>query len=307
MSLAKIERLITLMNVLIASPRHVAASELRSRVPGYPDDDASFKRSFERDKVELRQMGVPLDVANVPGTDPPVLGYRILPAEYALRDPGLAPDELDALRLASALVGSADGLGQRALLKLGGGFESRAPRAELPADPNLVAVFTAVAERRAISFRYRDVDRDVHPYRLQFLRGRWYCNGFDHLRGEDRWYRLERVQGTITVGDRSDAFTRPVEAVAGLRIDPWVLGQSADPVEVTVWFDPAVAPMIRAELGDATIVREDDDGLVAALTVTNRDGFRSWVLSFLDRAEVLGPPEVRAEIVAWLTKVADHG
>jgi predicted DNA-binding transcriptional regulator YafY len=56
-----------------------------------------------------------------------------------------------------------------------------------------------------------------------------------------------------------------------------------------------------AELGaDAT---EADDGTIE-VAVTNRAAFRTFVLGFLEHAEVLEPAEVRAEIVTWLEKVA---
>jgi proteasome accessory factor B len=303
MALAKIERLITLMSALLGAPRPVTAAELRRRVPGYPDDDASFKRAFERDKDDLREMGVPLLVEPVPGTDPPTTGYRIRTRDYELRDPGLEPDELEALNLAAAVVGSA-GVGERALFKLGGAAPAGGATAEIPADPDLVAAFIGVAERRTLAFRYHGVDRQVNPYRLEFLRGRWYLNGYDHVRLEERWYRMGRVEGRVEPVGPAGSFQRPVEAVPGLRLDPWVLGGDTDPVRAEVWFDPEVAGSVRPELAGAEVVRDDDDGLVVTLTVTNREGFRSWVLSFLDRAEVLGPPELRDDLVAWLTGLA---
>ncbi len=304
--MTKVERLITLMNLLLGAPRHIAADDLRRRVPGYPDNTESFKRQFERDKDVLRDMGVPLDVGTVPGSDPPVLGYRIRPEDYELRDPGLAPAELEALNLAAAVVGSTGGMGQRGLFKLGGAATPGAPSAEIPADPDLVAAFTGVAERRRLHFSYRDVDRTVDPYRLEFARGRWYLKGFDHGRAAQRWYRMERIRGGVRLDPDRGAFEKPSEPVTGLRLDPWVLGEQAHPVRATVWFDPEVAPSVRAEIGDVEVVSDDDAGLVVALTVTNPDGFRSWLLSFLDRAEVLGPPELRAHVVSWL-EVAARG
>ncbi|MCB1039596.1 MAG: WYL domain-containing protein [Acidimicrobiales bacterium] len=300
---AKIERLLTLMNVLLGAPRALSAEQLREHVPGYPPEDASFKRAFERDKDELRDMGVPLLLENVPGSDPPLVGYRIRRSDFELRDPGLDPDELEALNLAAAVTGVAGGLGQRALFKLGSGASDQ-PQAELPTDPSLVAAFTGVAERRLVRFRYHDVDRAVHPYRLEFVRGRWYLNGFDRTRGEDRWFRMDRVDGPVTTDGEREAFQRPAEAVAGLQLDPWVLGGGSDPVRARVWFDPDVAPIVRRDLDEGAIVDDGDEGLVIELEVTNRDGFRSWVLSFLDRAEVLGPPELRDELVGWLTALA---
>lgn len=300
----KIERLLSLMNALLGAPRAISADDLRSRVPGYPDEDASFKRAFERDKDDLREMGVPLLVETIAGSDPPLLGYRIRTQDYELRDPGLEPDELEALNLAAAATGFAGGVGQRALFKLGGAA-SGVPQAELPADPDLVAAFTGVAERRLITFGYRDTDREVHPYRLEFVRGRWYLNGFDRVRGDDRWFRMDRIQGSIVVTDPPGAFERPEEAVPGLQLDPWALGGQSDPVAAQIWFDPEVAHSVRAEVPPEAIRADGPDGLVVELTVTNRDGFRSWLLAFLDRAEVLAPEELRADMVGWLRSVID--
>ena len=295
----KIERLLSLINALLDAPRAISADDLRTRVPGYPAEDASFKRSFERDKDDLRDMGVPLLVETIAGSDPPLLGYRIRKQDYELRDPGLEPDELEALNLAAAATGFAGGVGQRALFKLGGAA-SDAPQAELPADPDLVAAFSGVAERRIITFRYHDLQREVHPYRLEFVRGRWYLNGFDRVRDDDRWFRMERIQGHIEVIGEAGAFERPEEAVPGLQLDPWVLGGGSDPVVATVWFDELVASAVRSDLPEGAIRSDGPEGLIAELTVTNRDGFRGWVLSFLDRAEVLGPEELRADVVRWL-------
>jgi predicted DNA-binding transcriptional regulator YafY len=162
-----------------------------------------------------------------------------------------------------------------------------------------------VSERRRLQFRYHGVDRELDPYRLQFVRGRWYLNGFDHVRLEDRWFRLQRVEGPIATTGPPAAFERPVEAVPGLQLEPWVLGGGADPVQAEVWFDAAVRATVLAQI-DPTLVRsDDDDGLVVELQVSNPDGFRSWLVTFLDRAEVLGPPALRDHVVGWLIAMAD--
>lgn len=143
----------------------------------------------------------------------------------------------------------------------------------------------------------------MHPYRLEFVRGRWYLNGFDRVRGEDRWYRLSRVEGRVAAADTPGAFDRPEEAVPGLTLEPWVIGGGTEVVIARVWFDPEVAWTVRGELPEGAIAADDEDGLVAELRVTNREGFRSWLLSFLDRAEVLSPPELRDDLVTWLRAV----
>ena len=83
----KLERLLNLIAALLETPRALSAEEIRARVPGYPDEAGpTFRRAFERDKDDLREMGVPLRVETVPGTDPPQTGYRIPRDEYYLRE-----------------------------------------------------------------------------------------------------------------------------------------------------------------------------------------------------------------------------
>lgn len=304
MTAERLERLVLLMDLLLDTARPLAGTEIRAKVRGYPDNDASFKRQFERDKDELREMGVPITVEPVPGADPPVLGYRIRPDDYELRDPGLDVDELEALNLAAAVVGFTGGLGRRAMFKLGGGGSTVAQRTELADDPNLVTVFTGVVGRQPVAFRYRDVDRLVDPYRLQFARGRWYLNGLDHQRGDRRWYRMGRIQGPVELSGEPGAFPPPEPGGDELQLDPWALSGDTAPVRARVWFDPVAAAGVRVDVPSDAVVTDDASGLVIDLTVHNRDGFRSWVLSYLDRAEVLEPPELRAEVVAWLAVVA---
>jgi proteasome accessory factor B len=304
----KLERLLNLMAVLLEAPRPITAGEIQQRVAGYPESESSFHRAFERDKDDLREMGVPLRIEMVPLSNPPADGYRIRKQDYYLRDPGLDADELEALNLAASTVRLDGGPRMEALWKLGGAVGVSAGDVPgvgpLPADPNLVAAFTGVMERRVLRFGYRGVDRQVNPYRLDFARGRWYLNGFDHVRGEERWYRLSRVEGNVAVGDQRDAFRRPEEAVPGLQLDPWQLGEG-DPVQARVLFDAEQAPLVRHSVGSDRVAEERPDGsVVVVFDVTNVDGFRSFVLSFLDHAVVLEPDHLRDEIVGWVDKLA---
>jgi predicted DNA-binding transcriptional regulator YafY len=54
---------------------------------------------------------------------------------------------------------------------------------------------------------------------------------------------------------------------------------------------------------DAVDARNDDGSVVLGITVTNRSAFRSFVLGFLDHAEVLEPPEVRDDLISWLEQL----
>ncbi|MFL6204779.1 MAG: helix-turn-helix transcriptional regulator [Acidimicrobiales bacterium] len=304
MSGQKLERLLNLTALLLDARRPLPASEIQSKLE-YPEDKTAFRRAFERDKDELRAMGIPIEVAPVPGVLPEVDGYRIPREEYALRDPGLTTEELAALHLAASAV-QVEGLpATEGLLKLGGLVTDGARDlgvhvAPLPADPNLARLFGAVASRRSVHLRYRDEERTVDPYRLEFQRGRWYLTGFDHLRGEERNYRLDRIAGAVEVV-QDTTFDLPSTSVPGQARGTWELG-AEPPVRARVRIDGPQASWAVQHVGPDHVVEEGADGsVVVELPVTNRAAFRSFVLSFLEHAEILEPPELRDELVAWLS------
>ena len=306
---SRLERLLNLTAALLTAPRPLTAAEVAERVPGYPlpAGSATFKRAFERDKDSLRDMGIPLVLAPIEGVDPPVEGYVIPRDQYELRDPGLAPDELAALHLAAAAV-ELEGLrGSSALWKLGGappaggeaGDAASAAVAPLPATPLLVPLFEAVAERTPVTFSYRGEEREVEPWRLAFRRGHWYLEGFDRARGAERQFRLDRVEGGVALGDPGTAASTPAPARSGAP-RPWQYGEG-DAVVASLLVDADQAPWALDRLGEDVLAERRPDGsLVFALPVTNREAFRSFVLGFLDHAEVLGPPELRDDLAAWL-------
>ena len=303
----RLERLLTLLMVLLETPRPLSAEELRDRVAGYHgvESQTAFHRAFERDKDSLREMGVPLSVEPVPGADPPRDGYRVLPDDYYLRDPDLDADELAALHLAATTV-RLDGIrSTEALWKLGGataGAKASAPdpggRAALPGDERLGRIFEAVTQRRRVGFRYRDKDRDLEPCRLRIDRGHWYLEARRPGEEELRSFRVDRIEGGVELGE-ADAFEVPAELPARIG-EPWELGEGP-PVRARVRIDAVQAPWARQHLGDRGVVEEVEDGdVVVTMEVVDRPAFRSFVLTFLDHAEVLEPPELRQEIVDWL-------
>jgi proteasome accessory factor B len=250
---------------------------------------------------------VPLEVQDVPGVLPVVEGYRIPKDRYYLRDPGLSADELAALHVAASVV-QIDGLSARdGLLKLGGmvGESDGAMGLAVAALPagNVGPLFGAIAAQTPVRFTYRGTERTVDPYRLDFLRGRWYLSGFDHTRDDERVYRLDRFESGVERLGRP-RFERPATAVPGGALEPWQIGEE-EAVEAQVLVDAAQAPWIVQHLGPGSVAEERADGsVVVTMTVTNRDSFRSFVLTFLDHAEVIGPPELRDDLVEWLEALA---
>jgi proteasome accessory factor B len=304
--MGKLERLLNLTALLLETRAPLSADDIRSRLEGYPESDDAFHRAFERDKEELRDMGVPLDVADIPGLYPPVTGYRIPKDRYYLRDPGLEPDELAALHLAASAVRLEGMPSLGGLLKLGGvvggGDDPGLGVGDLPGHEQLPALFDGVSSRLPVRFTYRGHQRTVDPYRLDFTRGHWYVSGFDHLRGAERSYRVDRIEGRAVRLD-GPTFETPTTTVPGARLNPWELGEGT-PLVAHVRVDaPQAAWAVQAAGEDAVRERGADGSVVLELEVTNAAAFRSFVLGFLEHAEVLDPPELRDDVVGWVSEL----
>jgi predicted DNA-binding transcriptional regulator YafY len=302
----RLERLTNLVATLLDTRRPLTLEEIVEAVPGYPDDKVSYRRQFERDKETLRGIGIPVRLESIDGLGPEQ-GYRIPPEEYYLPSLDLTPDEQAALHVAVTAVRLEGGPAPaEALWKLGGREgEAAHALAALPTVPALPALFDAYRTRSTVTFAYRGADRHVDPWGILFRRGHWYVVGHDRDRGERRSFRVDRVDGGVDAGP-AGAFEPPASLEPGaiLGDEPWRYGEE-DVVAARVLVDASQAAAVIEQVGDPAVVERRDDGsVVIELPVTNTAAFRSFVLDLLDAAEVVGPPELRAEMVAWLEQVA---
>jgi predicted DNA-binding transcriptional regulator YafY len=172
--------------------------------------------------------------------------------------------------------------------------------------PDLPTLFDASAKRAPVTFRYRNELRTVDPFAIVHREGFWYVIGHDHLRTAQRAFRVDRMEGAVSVG-APNSYEVPdgFDARSAIAADPKLLGES-EPVVAHVRVDAVRAPKVCREVGDAAIEERARDGsVVVAVPATNRAAFRSWLLGLLDHAEVLGPDEVRADVVSWLAAMAE--
>lgn len=311
----RLERLLNLVAALLDAGRPLSRAEIQRRVPGY-GEGKSARRAFERDKDALRAMGIPVVLEPLDADHPELgQGYRIPPEQYQLPDPHLAADELAALHLAASTVrlgatgeDETPGEASMAIWKLGGATGATGAAgavAALPGSEHLPVLFAALGERRTVRFGYRTADRMVDPYRLSYAGGHWYLIGHDHDRGEDRNFRLDRMDSVPRAGE-AGGFERPVHAPAPTPA-PWRMGDE-DEVEALVLVDAGQAEWAAARAGRGAVrERRPDGSVVLAIAVTNRAALRTFVLGLLDHAEVLGPPGLRADMVSWLDAVGGQG
>jgi predicted DNA-binding transcriptional regulator YafY len=302
----RLERLVNLTATLLDTRRPLSLDELADRLePSYPADKAARRRAFERDKETMRELGIPVSVETVDGLGGEA-GYRIHPDAYYLPELGLSADELAALHVAVTAVQLEGSDARAGLRKLGGAEGAAAPQlAHLEVAPALPDCFDAVARRRLLEFVYRGDARRLEPYGVVHKFGHWYVVGRDLDRDAPRAFRVDRIEGELSPGAPGSFEPPPgTDPARYVRDDPLSYGEEP-PVTATVLVAAARAALVVDQLGDDAVVERRDDGtIVAALEVVNREAFRTWLLELLEHAEVLTPPELRAEVVDWLSAQA---
>jgi predicted DNA-binding transcriptional regulator YafY len=302
--LDRLERVTDLVLVLLNTDQPLPLDSIALQVPGYPTEHAARRQAFERDKRLLRNEGIPLRTLRLPGDEQ--YGYSIDREAFYLPDLELAPDEQVALHLAVAGVHLDDPSGRDALLKLGAtGLGEVRPIATLDTPRALVDLFEAVRTKAVASFSYRQTPRRVAPAGLWFRFGHWYLVAWDLDRDAVRTFRVDRIADAVRLESPDSAVVpEGVDIRASLPDEPW-RAEGEEYVVTRIRVDAMEGPRIAEEVGrDKVESREDDGSVVLCLRVTGFPALRSWILGLLDHAEILEPPEFRAEMVAWLSALA---
>ena len=311
-----------LVIALLSSRTFITAERIRDTVYGYSDSssDEAFSRMFERDKNELRDLGIPLETGRVSQFDP-TEGYRINRDAYALPAVELTADEAAAVAVATQLWESPELITatQGALLKLrAAGVDVDAAdagvaitsTAALPglrgSEEVLGIVLSAIDSGRAVQFSHRPSRSDpytlrtVEPWGVVTHRGRWYLVGHDRDRDATRTFRLSRVGAEVTAIGPPGAVTRP-DGVDLREIVNRAVGQWPATGPATVWVADGRATALRRR---ATVVGPRTLGGRAGAEITldigMLDRLAREIASYGADAVALEPPSLREDVLARL-------
>ncbi|RKT86792.1 proteasome accessory factor B [Saccharopolyspora antimicrobica] len=323
MATVRAERLVNLVLCLLSTRQYLTADRIRAIVPGYsgaPTDEAFF-RTFERDKAELRDLGIPLETGRNSAFDA-TDGYRIARRDYELGDIDLEPDEAAAVALAVRLWDAPEltAAARGALLKLraaGVDVDEHASAAVEPkvrtTEPAFAPLLAAVQSGRVVEFDYRrpsspDVHRrTIEPWGVVSWRGRWYVVGHDRDRQAPRCFRLSRIQDKVKTTGRAGQVQRPPD----IDLLSFVAGEHrhAQPSTLArVWIADGRAQGARRRAKVVDRMQLGDDwGDVVELDLNYPESAAGWLAGYGADVLVLEPDTLRKTIHEIHLDVVDQG
>jgi proteasome accessory factor B len=293
-AISKVERLMNLVIALLSTRSFITAERIRETVYGYSDSpsDEAFSRMFERDKNELRDLGIPLETGRVSQFDP-TEGYRINRDAYALPAVELTADEAAAVAVATQLWESPELITatQGALLKLrAAGIDidavdsafSITSTAALPglrgSEEVLGILLSAIDSGQAVQFPHRPsrsepyMTRTVEPWGIVTDRGRWYLVGHDRDRDATRTFRLSRIGAEVAAIGPHGAVKKP-DNVNLREIVARVVSDPPTGTQARVWVADGRATALRRQATDLrplTLGGRPGDEITVDLGMTDR-------------------------------------
>jgi len=316
-AITKVERLMNLVICLLSTRQFLTAEKIRHSVAGY-DESASyeaFSRMFERDKNELRDLGVPLETGQASrfGT---VEGYRINRDAYELPDIDLSSEEAAAVAIAVQLWESPElsSAAQGALLKLraagvvvdqdsASAIITALPARSRGSEPALEKLLAAVDAGQSVRFEHRSArneplrTRTVQPWGVVTHAGRWYLVGHDTDRDATRTFRLSRIGDDVTAFGPVNSVHKP-DGVDLRQIVDRIVGSGGVAGIATVWVADGRAQELRrlGRAGSERTVR-GRPGTMLEVPVRSWDWVARLIAGYGEDALVFEPAELKEDVL----------
>ena len=312
------DRLMNLTICLLVARNFISKDRIRQAVEGYHDlGDDAFDRMFDRDKEELRVLGVPIEVGAVVKGFEDEVGYRVRRDRFELPEISLEADEAAIVGLAArvwqhARLASATTQGLRKL-RAGGVDVDESTLAILEPqlatdEPAFDAVFDAVTQRLPIEFvhqsgsRREPTTRHLEPWGIVSWHGHWYVVGHDRDRDASRMFRVSRILGDVRGIGPPGSYAPPPD------LDLRALAESLAPPR------PHSTARVRVRTGAGDSLRRraarsravDEEWTELELPYSSGSNLADEMLSYGPDVVVDEPEEVRSDVIRRLRRLAEE-
>jgi proteasome accessory factor B len=309
----KNERLVNLTIALLATKRYLTKSEIFRNIDGYEGSAEAKERMFERDKDDLRKLGIQIEVGGLDPLFDDEAGYRIRPESYALSLRDLTPTQVTLLSLAAQAWQDAafTDLSQQALRKLTSiGLDTDS--SQLPvmapkligADENLRSALDALTSLTTIEFDYLNIQglaqkRQLQVYGVQARKSHWYLIGLDTEKDAIRNFRVDRIQGVVKSVGKSQSYVIPTSFEIA-ELEPAI----ETPLAV-LQVRPGAGYQLRRM---ATTVETADDWDLLEVPIFDLGFVTSLVLWHGEDVIVSSPAQLKSAVTSALEKLVKlHG
>jgi proteasome accessory factor B len=309
----KNERLVNLTIALLATKRYLTKNEIFRNIEGYEGSADAKERMFERDKDDLRKLGIQIEVGGLDPLFDDEAGYRIRPENYALSLRDLTPTQVTLLSLAAQAWQDAafTDLSQQALRKLTSiGLDTDS--SQLPvmspklvgADENLRNALDALTSLTTIEFDYLNIDgvaqkRQLQVYGVQARKSHWYLIGLDTEKRAIRNFRVDRIQGVVAAIGKAQSYEIPTSFEIA-ELEPAI----ETPLAV-LQIRPGSGYQLRRM---ATSIETADDWDLLEVPIFDLDFVTSLILWHGEDVIVSSPVQLKSAVVTALEKLVKiHG
>jgi len=305
----KSERLVNLVIALLATKRYLTKSEIFRTIEGYEGSSESMERMFERDKDELRALGIEIEVSALDPLFDDEIGYRIRFENYVMDHSGFTTSEIAYMSLAAQVwkEEALSEIAQHAMRKLSG-LASPIDISEIPAiAPVLInapkflnEIIDCISKRRTIEFVYLDSEmktqsRQVNVYSYFSFKGSWYFSGLDVRKMEIRTFKCDRIVGDVSVSKGSKMYEIPEEYIPSTESE-----ENAYELTAQLLVRKGRGSQLRNR-ASKIVTAEDFDAVDVPYSSENE--LLSLVLWHLDDVQVLAPSVLRDSVIKSLKNV----
>jgi predicted DNA-binding transcriptional regulator YafY len=326
---AKTPRWLDLVAFLLQHRFPVTREQIFDKVEGYDGEKESARRKFERDKDELRALGIDIETVDMApdSGDTTQAGYRLkaastyLPYFELVDEPGgarpypnvgqflLTRVELELLDRATRFLADQG----TTALSAAAASARRKLAFDLPLEPASVeralalpltdhartafaTLQDAMMKQVAIRCRYFTMsraaasERVIEPWGLLFQLSHWYLVGRARDRGDPRLFRVDRMRDALPLTGPDAAFTVP---------DEFDVRAFTGRFPWEFGDAPAVDAIVRLAWPESrevinrglgrVIEDRDEDGATLAFALRDDEPFLRWLLSFGRSVEVVEP------------------
>jgi proteasome accessory factor B len=255
----KTERLINLTLALLSSQRYLTKSEIFKNVAGYSGSPETMERMFERDKDDLRNLGIEIEVRSLDPLFEDEQGYLINRNTFQINPDDFSKEEILLLTMAANLwhASALQKDSKAALLKiqsLDGLVATNTLVSPVVQDNEdsrkLLLIFDALERCMQLEFEYKGKIRHAKPYGIYTKRGFWYLAALENE--VIKSFKVIRIGQQIKLISKPFSFTKPSDFKLSEFLEN-VNKQETSQVEIKIRKNQALALRKRhkVEEGDA--------------------------------------------------------